>query len=45
MADNYLEKRYEAYLAQKAAKDKQKRLLFQKQLKAYKARLLKEKKG
>lgn len=42
MADNYLENQYEAYLARKAAKERQKRLLFKKQLKAYKERLARE---
>ncbi len=43
MADNYLEKQYDAYLLRKEAKEKERRLRFQKQLKAYKARLEKEK--
>lgn len=43
MADNYLENQYEAYLARKEAKEKQKRLQFRKQLKAYKERLVREK--
>lgn len=42
MADNYLENQYEAYLVRKAAKERQKRLLFKKQLKAYKERLARE---
>lgn len=42
MADNYLENQYEAYLARKAAKEKQKRLQFKRQLKAYKERLARE---
>ena len=42
MADNYLENQYEAYLARKAAKERQNRLLFKKQLKAYKERLARE---
>lgn len=45
MADNYLENQYEAYLARKAAKERQKKLQFQKQLKAYKQRLAREKEG
>ena len=43
MADNYLEKQYDDYLARKAAKENERKLRFQKQLKAYKARLEKEK--
>lgn len=43
MADNYLEKQYDAYLLHKEAKEKERRLRCQKQLKAYKARLEKEK--
>ena len=39
MADNYLENQYEAYLARKAAKEKKKKLLFKKQLGAYKRRI------
>lgn len=45
MADNYLERQYEDYLAQKAAKEKAKKLVWQKQLRAYKARLAAEKQG
>lgn len=45
MADNYLENQYEAYLARKAAKERQKKLQFQRQLKAYKERLAREKSG
>ena len=43
MADNYLERQYEDYLAQKAAKEKAQKLAWQKQLRAYKARLAAEK--
>ena len=43
MADNYLERQYEDYLALKAAKEKAKKLAWQKQLRAYKARLAAEK--
>ncbi|MGM9803026.1 MAG: hypothetical protein ACI308_02505 [Muribaculaceae bacterium] len=43
MADNYLERQYDAYLAKKAAKEKAKKLAWQKQLRAYKARLAAEK--
>jgi len=43
MADNYLENQYEAYLARKAKKEQQKKLLFKKQLKAYKERMEREK--
>ncbi|MGN0214657.1 MAG: hypothetical protein ACI4AH_07625 [Muribaculaceae bacterium] len=43
MADNYLERQYEDYLAQKAAKEKAKKLAWQKQLRAYKARLAAQK--
>ena len=43
MADNYLERQYEDYLAQKAAKEKAKKLAWQNQLRAYKARLAAEK--
>ena len=39
MADNYLERRHEAYLAQKAAKEEARKAAFRCQLKAYKARL------
>ena len=45
MADNYLERQYEDYLAQKAAKEKAKKLAWQKQLRAYKARRAAEKRG
>ena len=45
MADNYLENQYEPYLARKAAKERQKKLQFQRQLKAYKERLAREKSG
>ena len=43
MADNYLERQYEDYLALKAAKEKARKLAWQKQLRAYKARLAAEK--
>lgn len=43
MADNYLERQYDAFLAKKAAAAKAKKLAWQKQLKAYKAKLAEEK--
>lgn len=43
MADNYLERQYDAFLAKKAAAAKAKKLAWQKQLKAYKAKLAAEK--
>lgn len=43
MADNYIEKQYDAYLARKAAKENAKKAAFRRQLKAYKERLAREK--
>lgn len=43
MADNYLERQYEDYLAAKAAREKARKLKWQKQLKAYKAKLAAQK--
>lgn len=43
MADNFLERQYEDYLAQRAKKEQARRLAWQKQLKAYKAKLAAEK--
>lgn len=43
MADNYIEKQYEEYLQRKAAKERSRRLAWQKQLKAYKEKLAREK--
>ena len=43
MADNYIERQYAAYLEKKAAAEKAKKLAWQKQLKAYKAKLAAEK--
>lgn len=43
MADNYVERQYDAYLAQKAAKENAKKAKFRKQLKAYQEKLKKEK--
>lgn len=43
MADNFLERQYEDYLAGKAARDKARKLKWQKQLKAYKAKLAAQK--
>lgn len=45
MADNYLERQYEDYLAGKAAREKGRRLKWQKQLKAYKEKIDAEKKA
>ena len=45
MADNYIEKQYEAYMVRKAAKEKVRRLAWQKQLKAYKEKIAREKKS
>lgn len=39
MADNYLERQYDDYLARKAAAERARRLRWQKQLRAYKQRL------
>lgn len=43
MADNYVEKQYEAYLAKKEAKERAKKAEFRRQLKAYKEKLAQEK--
>lgn len=43
MADNYVERQYDAYLAQKAAKEQAKKAAFRKQLKAYQEKLKREK--
>ena len=43
MADNFLERQYAEYLEKKAARDKAKKLAWQKQLRAYKAKLAAEK--
>lgn len=43
MADNYLERQYEEYLAGKAAREKARRIKWQKQLKAYKEKLAAQK--
>lgn len=43
MADNFLEKQYDDYLAMKARKEAAKKAAFRKQLKAYKERLAREK--
>ena len=43
MADNFLERQYAEYLEKKAAREKAKKLAWQKQLKAYKAKLAAEK--
>lgn len=43
MADNYLERQYEDYLAGKAAREKARRIKWQKQLKAYKEKLAAQK--
>lgn len=43
MADNFLERQYEEYLAGKAAREKARRLKWQKQLKAYKEKLAAQK--
>lgn len=45
MADNYLERQYEDYLAGKVAREKARRLKWQKQLKAYKEKIDAEKKA
>ena len=39
MADNFLERQYDDYIAKKAARETQKRIAWQKQLKAYKAKM------
>ena len=43
MADNFLERQYAEYLEKKAAHEKAKKLAWQKQLRAYKAKLAAEK--
>ena len=43
MADNYIEKQYDEYLARKAAKENAKKAAFRRQLKAYKEKLAREK--
>ena len=43
MADNCLERQYEDYLAAKAAREKARKLKWQKQLKAYKDKLAAQK--
>lgn len=43
MADNFLEKQYDEYLRQKAAKEAAKRVAWRKRLQAYKAKLSQEK--
>ena len=43
MADNFLERQYAEYLENKAAREKAKKLAWQKQLRAYKAKLAAEK--
>ena len=39
MADNFLERQYDDYLRQKAAREKERRLKWQKQHKAYQEKL------
>ena len=39
MADNYIERQYEAYLAKKAAAQEARRAAFRRQLKAYRQKL------
>ena len=43
MADNYLERQYDDYLALKARKEAARKAAFRKQLKAYQLRLAREK--
>ena len=43
MADNFLERQYAEYLEKKAAREKAKKLAWQNQLRAYKAKLAAEK--
>ncbi len=43
MADNYIEKQYDDYIARKAAQDHKARLAWQRKLKAYKEKLAQEK--
>lgn len=43
MADNYLEKKYEEYLARKAAAEKARRLAWKKRMDAYRKKLADEK--
>ena len=43
MADNSLERQYAEYLEKKATREKAKKLAWQKQLRAYKAKLAAEK--
>ncbi len=45
MADNYLEKKYEEYLARKAAAEKDRRLAWKKRMDAYRKKLADESSG
>ncbi len=42
MADNFLEKQYDDYLARKAAGEKKRRLAWQKQMQAYKKKIARQ---